>query len=180
MDDDELTSDTESIPLTSLSLCISKELADPSVASVTLFKGLLASFPRKISATSDALYWADKDDNGKAAVVKFFGLLDTRGAHGRTKPYFSLDGMRGEVSLFIPLTIFIFLIIGSYKLDPRNFKKTKALFEVRPLPISSDNFPLEARRQSNMFVSGLMMLTDHFEAKRNQSMCQWSTQILPS
>ena len=76
------------------------------MASVALFRGLLNSFPKKISAASDALYWADRDDNGKAAVVKFFGLLDTRGAFGRTKPYFSLDGLR-NVSQFFQLTFYI-------------------------------------------------------------------------
>jgi hypothetical protein len=163
---------------TTLSLCIPRELANPNVASLALFKGLLNSFPEDLSAASDALYWGDEDDNGKATVVKFFGLLDTRGANGRTKPYFSLGDVRGVVSRFIYPTACIFLIFCSYKLDPRNFKKTKAFFEVRPLPILSEEYHLEARRQSHRFFRGLMKLTDRFEAKRNQS--RWSTRILLS
>lgn len=64
---------------------------------------------------------------------------------------------------------FTFLTFGSNKLDPRNFKKTKAIFEIRPLPMLTEDYPLEARRQSHMFTRGLMMLTEQFEAKRNQS-----------
>lgn len=143
--------------------CVARETS--IVTTSQIFKSLTG--PLKLSSTEEASYWAHKDSSHSPITFKFIGLLDLHGSSARSKPYFSLEGSN-SVSIYPPIFRKSNLTL-CLKIDVASFKRTKAIFEIRVLPMEAEEYPLNARRASNIFLRGVVGVTNEFETKRNNS-----------
>jgi hypothetical protein len=137
----------------------------------TISKFVITNNPRRVREMKDtALYWVDED--GSPLVIKFPVLLDTEGIFGAIGPYFNLEKVRWSYpSLHF---YFIYLFFSTLQQDSvfeeNTLKRTKAIFEFRPLPVNEDLFPKTATDCYLTAFELLSVLTTELETERNNGL----------